>query len=92
MIIVTQIHRSDLVIKSKETALEYYKGIKHCILIPYIGDVLIRVEPGNLIGFISKEEAQNGQATFIPNFCDEDGDIAYRHRKYINAYLRKDDE
>lgn len=91
MIIVTQIHRSDLVIESKETALEFYKGIKHCILIPSTPSLLIRVEPGNLIGFISEEEAQNGKARFIPNFRDDDGSIAYRHRRYINAYLRKDD-
>ena len=91
MITVTMIHRSDLVIKSKEDALEFYKDVKSCILIPYIGDVQIRIEPGKHIGFVSKEEIKNGTAAFIPNFYDPDGITAYRHRKYINAYLRKDD-
>lgn len=92
MITVTMIHKANLVIKSKETAREFYKGVKSCILIPYTEDMVIRVEPGNLIGFVSKEDVRNGNATFVPNFSDYSCDIAYRYRKYINAYLRKDDE
>ena len=86
--IISRIHRSGLVVNSKETAQEFYKGIKSCILIPHEEDMLIRVEPNNLIGFVSKADVKNGAATFVPNFHDEDGSIAYRHRKYINAYLK----
>ena len=89
--IITRIHRSDLVIKDKATALEFYKGVKSCILIPFIKDAMIRIEPDNLIGYVTKEDIKSGLATFIPNFYDEDGSLLYRQRKYINAYLRKDD-
>ena len=88
---ITRIHRGSLVVKDKATAQEFYKGIKACILIPCEEDTLIRVEPDNLIGFISKDDIKTGAATFIPNFYDEDGSIAYKYRKYINAYLRKDE-
>ena len=86
--IVVSLFRSDLVIRSRETALEFYKGVKSCILIPYTEDMVIRVEPGNLIGIVSKEDVSNGYATFVPNLRDDDGGIAYRYRKYINAYLK----
>lgn len=89
--IITRIHRSDLIINSKATAQEFYKGVKSCILIPYIEDMMIRIEPDNLIGFVSKEAIKNGIAPFIPNIHDKDGSIAYQHRKHINAYLRKDE-
>ena len=87
---ITRIHRGDLVIKSRATAQEFYKGIKACILIPYTEGQYIRIEPDNLIGFVSKEDVKKGTAAFIPNFYDEDGSIAYQNRKYINAYLRKE--
>ena len=89
---ITRIHRAGLIIKSRETAQEFYKGVKACILIPYIDGHYIRVEPDNLIRFVSKEDVKNGTAAFIPNFHDEDGSMAYQYRKYINAYLRKDYE
>lgn len=89
---ITRIHRAGLVIKSRATAQEFYDGIKACILIPHIEGHYIRVEPDNLIGFVSKEDVKNNVAPFIPNFHDEDGSMAYQNRKYINAYLRKDYE
>lgn len=88
---ITRIHRGSLVVKDKATAQEFYKGIRACILIPYMEDMMIRIEPDNLIGFVSKEDVKTGRATFIPNFSDEDGCIAYKYRKFINAYLRKDE-
>lgn len=88
---ITRIHRGSLVVKDKATAQEFYKGVKACILIPCHEGTYIRVEPGNLIGFIDKAQLANGTAPFIPNFHDEDGSMAYKHRKYINAYLRKDE-
>lgn len=88
---ITRIHRGSLVVKDKATAQEFYKGVKACILIPYTEDMMIRIEPDNLIGFVQKEAIQRGTASFIPNFHDEDGSMAYKLRKYINAYLRKDE-
>ena len=88
---ISMIHRADLVITSKETALEFYKGVKSCILIPCNRSYVIRVEPGNLFSVIPTEAIKDGSATFMANVCDEDGILAYRYRKYINAYLRKDD-
>ena len=91
---ISMIHRSDLIINSKETAIEFYKGVKSCILIPYTVDKVqvIRIEPGNLFSVIPAKSVKDGSAPFIPNIYDEDGTLAYRYRKYINAYLRKDDE
>jgi hypothetical protein len=86
------IFRSDLRITSKETALEFYKGVKSCILIPYTVDgvQVIRVEPDNLFSVIPVKSIKDGSAPFIPSLRDEDGSLAYRYRKYINAYLKKD--
>lgn len=91
MITVTMIHKADLVIKSKETALEFYKGIKHCILIPYTEDKVIRIEPGNFFSVIPIQCVKDGSAALIPSVYDDGGIRAFRYRKYINAYLRKDD-
>ena len=92
MVIVTMIHRSDLVIKSKATALEFYKGVKKCILIPYTEDKVIRIEPDNFFSVVPIECVTDGSAAFIPSVYDDGGIRAFRYRKYINAYLRKDDE
>lgn len=89
---VTMIHRSDLVITSKETALEFYNGVKSCILIPYTEKSVIRIEPNNQFSIISKTAISSGTAWMIPSVYDDDGSIAYRHRKYINAYLRRGEE
>lgn len=89
---VSMIYRADLVIKSKETALEFYKGVRSCILIPYTVDKVqvIRIEPGNLFSVIPANSVKDGSAPFIPSLKDEDGSLAYRYRKYINAYLKED--
>ncbi len=88
--IISMIHRADLVINSKETALEFYKGVKSCVLIPCNSSYYIRVEPNNLIAVVPAEAVKDETAWMIPNVAD-DGSMAYRYRKYINAYLRKDD-
>lgn len=87
---IISIHRAGLGVTSKETALEFYNGVRGCILIPFEDDTMIRVEQGNLIGFVPKADIKSGRAAFIPNVRDTDGSIAYRHRKYINAYLRSE--
>ena len=87
---VTCIFRGNLLITSKATALEFYKGVRSCILIPYTKDKLIRIEPGNLFSVISTESVKDGSAAFIPSVYDDDGIRAYRYRKYINAYLKED--
>ena len=81
---------ASLRVTSREKALEFYGCIKHCVLIPYSEDMVIRVEPNRLIGFVSKEDLQKGVAMFVPNLSDEDGKIAYENRKYINAWLKGD--
>ncbi len=92
MMTVACIFRSDLRINSKQTALEFYKGVKSCILIPYTVDKVqvIRIEPGNLFSVIPAKSVKDGSAPFIPSLHDEDGSLAYRYRKYINAYLKED--
>lgn len=87
--IVAMIHRSDLVVKSKDTALEFYDGVKSCILIPYTAKSMIRVEPNRQFSIIPKSAIKDETAWMIPSVHDDDGGIAYRHRKYINAYLNK---
>lgn len=87
---VISVFRSNLRVTSREKALEFYKGVKNCILIPYKDGMKIRVEPNCLIGFVSNEDIEKGIAMFVPNFCDEDGKIAYENRKYINAWLKGD--
>lgn len=87
---VVSIFRADLRVTSKAKALEFYEGVKHVILIPFSEDFYIRVQPGRLFGLVEKRSLRNGTAVFIPNMYDEDGDIAYSYRKYINAYLKGD--
>lgn len=88
---ITMIYRSDLVITSKATALEFYKGIRSTVIIPYNDDYVLRIEPNKCFSIIAKESVKNGTAWMIPSVCDDDGIRAFRYRKYINAYLRKDD-
>lgn len=87
---ITMFHRASLRITSKATALEFYEGVRDTACIPCEGEWLIRVEPGNLIGFITKEDLRAGRAWATPNLHDPDGAIAYRYRKYINAYLNRE--
>lgn len=84
---VTGVFRADLRVTSKATALEFYKGVKHTILIPYNKERYIRVEPGCHISFVSKKALEAGTAMFIPAWRDDDGTNAYQMRRYINAYL-----
>lgn len=80
--------RSDLQITSKEKALEFYKGVHRVELIPVDRQTVLRVEPDNHISLISKECIKNGSAPFYPSLSDPDGSLAYKLRKFINAWLR----
>jgi hypothetical protein len=82
--------RANLKIISKETALEFYKGVKSVILIPFSEDQKIRIEPDQHFSLIPTESVRDGSAVFIPSLYDEDGMIAYCYRKYINSWLEKD--
>lgn len=75
-------------IDSKANALRFYDCVKHTILIEMESGWRLRIEPGNLISPISLHDIRTGVATFVPNLRDDDGSIAYRYRKYINAFLR----
>lgn len=86
---IITVYPANLRVRSKADALKFYGCIKHCITIPYMDDMVIRVEPNNLIGIVSKSDIRNGIAWAVPNFKDEDGSIAYRYRKYINAWLTR---
>ena len=88
---ITAIHRSDLRIRSKADALEFYNGIKACILIPYNETYKLRIEPNRCFSIVSKKAIADGTAWMIPSLCDEDGTLAYNYRKYINAYLKRED-
>lgn len=85
MIITT--YPANLRIRSKADAIKFYGCIKHCVIIPYSDDMVIRVEPNNLISTVLKSDIKNGFAWAVPNLKDEDGSIAYSYRKYINAWL-----
>lgn len=85
--VVQGVFKADLRVTSKATALEFYKGVKSVILIPVDQQDTLRVEPGQHISLVPKESTRNGTAPFVPSFYDEDGSLAYRNRKYINAYL-----
>lgn len=85
---VLSVFKADLLITSKATAREFYKGVKAPILIPYEDDYYIRVEPGNHISVITKESVKNSTACFTPAWLDNTGEEAYSRRKYINAYLK----
>ena len=87
---VTMIHRSDLVITSKETALEFYKGIRSTIIIPYNDTYSLRIEPDKHFSIIARESIKGETAWMIPSIVDDGGIRAYRYRKYINAYLRRE--
>ena len=89
---VTMIHRSDLVITSKATALEFYKGIRSTVIIPYNDTYVLRIEPNQCFSVIAKASIADGTAWMTPSVVDLDGIRAFRYRKYINAYLRRGDE
>lgn len=84
---VAGVFKAGLRVTSKATALEFYKGVKHVILIPYDRETYIRVEPGCCISLVSKKDVAEGTAPFVPALRDDDGSKAYALRKYINAYL-----
>ena len=84
---VQGVFKADLRVTSKATALEFYKGVKSVILIPFDKESRLRVEPGRHISVVSNESIHDGTAPFVPSFYDEDGALAYRNRKLINAYL-----
>lgn len=88
--IILSVFRADLRITSKQTAMEFYKGVKSVILIPFDGCQMLRIEPDCHISLIPKESIKDGSALFFPSYRDEDGTFAYGWRKYINAYLRKE--
>ena len=76
-------------ITSKETAIQFYKCVKHVLLIPVDADYYVRVEPNYCISLVSCEDVRNGAAVFVPSLHDPDGTIAYRYRKHINAWLSR---
>lgn len=92
------VFKSNLQITSREKALEFHKCVKCIHLIPAgivrDGDrnirVFIRVEPGYHISRITSEDLEKGIAWAVPSLYDPHGAIAYRWRKYINAWLRRD--
>ena len=81
------VFRSDLRVTSESSALEFYKGVKSVILIPFDKEDSLRVEPGQHISLVPNVSIRNGSAPFVPALYDEDGTLAYQNRKYINAYL-----
>ena len=85
--VVQGVFKANLRVTSKATALEFYKGVKSVILIPMDQKDSIRVEPGQNISLVANTDIHNGIAPFVPSLRDEDGTLAYRNRKYINAYL-----
>lgn len=95
---VLSVFRGDLQITDREKALEFYRCVKSVILIPagvYRDTdstirIFIRVEPGCLISRITSDEIEKGTACFTPSLYDPYGNICYRWRKYINAWLRGD--
>lgn len=92
------VFKTDLQITSREKALEFYKCVKCVHLIPagFVRDgertirCYIRVEPGNHISRITSEDRERGIAWAVPSLYDPHGNIAYRWRKHINAWLRRD--
>ena len=85
--VIQGVFKADLRVTSKTKALEFYKGVKHVILIPVDQEDSLRIEPGQHISIVPNKSIRNGSAPFVPSFYDEDGSLAYRNRKYINAYL-----
>lgn len=86
--IIQGVFRANLRVTSKETALEFYKGLKNVLLLRYAPGLILRLEPGQHISIISEKDVKTGAAAFVPAFYDEDGSRAYHYRKYINAYLK----
>ena len=92
------VFKSNLQITSKEKALEFLSCVKCTHLIPegfcQVGGkavrVFIRVEPGYHISRISQDDLDQGIAWAVPSFYDPYGNIAYKWRKYINAWLRRE--
>lgn len=84
------VFRANLRVTSKATALEFYNCVKHVILLPVDDEFFVRVEPNRCISLVSKADIKSGAAVFVPSMRDDTGEIAYRHRKYINAFLRGD--
>ena len=89
MTYITAVHRSDLRITSKATALEFYEGIRACVLIPCDTHV-IRIEPNRCFTVFHRDNLTAGKAWMIPSVVDDDGIRAYRYRKYINAWLTRE--
>jgi len=85
--IIQGVFRNGLRITSKEKALEFYNGVKSVILIQYGRNHRLRIEPGQLISLVSVESINNDTALLTPSLYDEDGTLAYKYRKHINAYL-----
>lgn len=75
-------------ITCREKALEFYKGIHRATLIPVDQETFIRVEPDNHISRIPRSSLADGTAPFYPALYDPYGNIAYKWRKHINAWLR----
>ena len=88
---ITMVYRSDLRIRSKADALKFYDCVKDCVLIPYNSTYKLRIEPNRCFSVISKKAIADGTAWMHPSTYDEDGTLAYNYRKYINAYLKKED-
>lgn len=92
------VFKSDLQITSREKALEFLRCVKCVHLIPagFVRDgerairIFIRVEPGYHISKITSDEVEQGIAWATPSLYDPYGNIAYKWRKYINAWLRRD--
>jgi hypothetical protein len=90
------VFKSDLQITSREKAIEFYKCVKCTHLIPAglhqvggkIEHIFIRVEPGYHISRITSGDLEKEVAWAVPSFYDPYGNIAYRWRKPINAWLR----
>lgn len=92
------VFKGDLQITSREKALEFYRSVKCVHLIPAgeiqegdrIVEVYIRVEPGCHISRITSDEIKQGIAWATPSLYDPYGNIAYRWRRPINAWLRRE--
>ena len=82
------VFKRDLQITSREKALEFYRSVKCVHLIVIDRETLIRVEPGNHISRIPRSSVEDGTAPFYPALYDPYGNIAYKWRKHINAWLR----
>lgn len=88
---ITMIYRSNLRIRSKADALELYDCVKACTIIPYNDTYSIRLEPDRHFSIVSKQTIAKGDAWMIPSVYDDDGTLAYNYRKYINAFLKRDE-